>query len=299
MGKVIALVMSFLFLETVHADITCKEVKTVWKPSIKSLCSPSGFGYQRSYLADHPAQYDQRNRCVNIPKFGGEVLAIRTYQGMYNSLMDHNREIKGLSATHVKFTVQMYLDSNYEYFAGGRLPIGIKIGPVGENTNCISGGCPPERQDGGSVRVNYNSEVSRDGVPRMVLKAYSYHLNRKTPRFVSQSSYGESKPRLSQFGDNFPLDGTIPYGRWVTVSLEVKLNRLGHADGFINMEAYWDGPNGRIVRKGGAKGLEFRDEVYPKWKIVGAFMTDKFNTQERAPASQSVYYRNHRMTTCN
>jgi len=295
-----AFITYFLFVGSAWAQIQCREIETVWQPRPEDLCGPSGMGYQRSNLATHPASYDQRNRCAPAPRVGGTALQIRTFRGLYNSLMDHNREIEGLAATHVTFTVQMFMDPNYEYFSGGRLPMGIKIGPVGVNTNCVSGGCPPERQDGASVRVNYNSAIGKDGVRRMVPMAYSYHLNRTTPRFFTSSPFGPARPPvLSQFGDNFRLDGSIPYGRWVTFRLEVKLNRLGHDDGFINFEAYWDGPNGRIIRRGGAQGLRFRDEVYPKWKIVGVHLTDKFNTQERAPASQSAYYRNYRMTTCN
>lgn len=292
------IILSLLFIDIARAAVECEEIETVWRPSAASLCGSNGFGYQRSNYADHPAIYDQRNKCAPAPHGTGNALQVRTYQGMINSLLDYNREIEGLSATHVKFTVQMYLDSNYEYFAGGRLPIGIKIGPVGVNTRCIGGGCLPEKQDGASVRINYNAIRGKDGVNRLGLKAYSYHLNRDTPRFVAESPFVPGRRVLSQFGENFPLNGSIPYGRWVTVRLEVKLNRIGRDDGYINFEAYWYGPNGRITRTGGATGLRFRDATNPKWKIVGVYMTDKFNTQERAPASQSAYYRYHRMATC-
>lgn len=297
----ILLFVYFSFINSVMAEaVKCKEIETVWKPAIDSLCGENGMGYQRSIYATHPAKYDQRNRCLEAPDGKSKALQMRTFRGLYNSLMDYNRAIDGLAATHVKFSVQMYMDPNFEYFTGGRLPIGIKIGPVGVNTNCIGGGCPPEKQDGSSVRVNYNSETSKDGVRRLVLKAYSYHMNRNTPRKNFDNPWGPDRPPVSSmFGDNFPLNGTIPYGRWVTVKLEVKLNRIGHDDGYINFEASWVGPNGKITRTGGATGLRYRDaEDSPKWKIVGVYLTDKFNTQEPAPASQSMYFRGYKMTTC-
>lgn len=274
----------------------CKTIKTIWEPDLKDFSRTGGFAFQRATRATHKiSTMDKRARYVSSsPGAGGPALEMKTLRGVYNSLMDFNKSIPGMSATHVKFSVDMYIDEDYEYWTGGRLPIGIKIGPSHGSARCIGGGCMPKNQGGSSVRVNYNSEVDTDGVRRLKLAAYSYHLNRTTPIIFTKSAFvANAKPKESQFGDNFRFNRTIPYGKWVTLHLEVALNRLGKDDGYIKFRADWDGKPQDIIK---AEGLRFRDE---KWKIIGVYLTDKYNTTNKvSPAEQSMYFKNYRMVTC-
>lgn len=268
----------------VSGQAMAQSCQTVWQPSETSLCN-ANWGIARASGATHPASLDDRLSCVNnAPGNGGTALKFVAPAKIKLSLMDYAKKVDGLASTHVKTETYVYIPANYDYFTAGRMAMGVRIGNPGNPGNCHSGGCPPEDQDGASVRVNYRLNSAKTTLTPAI---YSYHLNRGgTPIYKN----GQKKV----WGANNHLNNPLPKSEWVKMVLEVKLNDIGKNNGFAKLTLY--NKSGKVISTATTTNARYRDSA--KWKIMGPIMTEKFNTSP-SPVTQSMYYKDYRMQKCD
>jgi len=177
-------------------------------------------------------------------------------------------------------TLQVYLSRNFDWAtAGSKLGWGLWGGDSSSNS---SGGMPPQKQQGWSLRNVNNARGAR---------AYSYHLNRKG----KSGSAAKCKPYKCLFGQSLGSRVALRAGQWNDVELEVQMNTVGSANGSLAM---WI--NGTKVTQ--QSGIRWRNKG--SWAIRGLKFTDMWGgkTSDRknfSPKSQEIFYRRYRLYATN
>lgn len=283
-GNIRVCASMLIFATMFSGQAMAQSCKTVWQPTESSLCN-ANWGIARRPGATHPASLDDRLSCVNnAPGNGGAALKFVMPANIVSSLMDYAKKVDGLASTHVRTETYVYIPANYKYFSAGRMAMGVRIGNPNKPGNCHSGGCPPEDQDGASVRVNYRLN---SGKTTLTPAIYSYHLNRGgTPLYVN----GKKKV----WGANNHMSKPLPEGQWVKMVLEVKLNDIGKSNGFSKLTTY--NQNGSLISTVTTTNAKYRNSA--QWKIMGPIMTEKVNAG-KSPVTQSMYYKDYKMQNCD
>jgi hypothetical protein len=268
----------------------------VWAPSNREVCS-SAYLIYRDEKATHDPRHDDRKLCTAGPN-GETVIEYIQRAGEYVSLMTQQTPLPSVAAEAGRIQVDMMIPADYEFWTSGRYPIGLVIAPENkQEIGCFAGGCPVEKQEGSSVRVQYYSKFKgRGNTPEPLI--YSYHLNRGAPTVENfDAPWVGVDNKTAQFGTNTPLGAPQPKGVWVTLVLDVVLNTFDAegrpiSDGSARLSMY-DAQNGKLLGQ-----TRLSNAVYRKkrtWKIVGPFLNDK-TTQHRAPRrTQSMYYSNYKL----
>lgn len=269
---------------------SCKSAKLSWNPPPSELCSAT-WGVLRANKATHDPSYDRRLACVNNFLQKGPALQITSYKGLYNSLLDSRKVVTNLKADQAVKRVTMYIDPNYVPVSNGRLAYGIQISDPANVGKNIGGGTLPENQNGSSVRMNFKVKKV-NGKDRLYAAGYSYHFNRTSKRIVSGGFSG--KEELKQYGVGPELSQPLPVGECFILQTEVKLNEVGKSNGSLKISLIKDN---KVIDSKTMSNLLYRNNA--KWKIIGPYMTTKYNDQTPGPATGSIYYKNHEIYSCS
>lgn len=274
----------------VSSSQTCANPKVAWKPAVTELCNAK-WGLIRATQATHSTSLDTRYQCVSNFKGHGPVFLVNTYKNIFNSLIDYRKISSGLKSNHIRKRVEMYIEPSYVPFSSGRFAYGIQISDPAKPGSNIGGGVLPKDQNGSSVRVNFK-RVKINGKDQLTAQAYAYHLNRTSP--ILQSGGFTGKVSTKQYGTGPALTKALPQGEWFTLEIDVVLNDIGKSNGSIKISTL---QNSQVTESKTQTGLIFRNNA--KWQVLGPYMTDKYDTQAKAPVTSGVAYRNHEISICS
>lgn len=261
----------------------------IWSPA-NSTMGVDNWHYQRAAGATHAESTGFDKRATYVKDAPGGVDAVRfvSYGDKWNSLLDYRKgnassSMPANGMETARFVVNYLVDKNWENYAAGRFAAGVIIGDPAKKISCMSGGCVPEKQQGSSVRVNFSRSLQP--------KLYSYHLNRKTPRFVWESKLEGVASGERQFGDAPSTNVSLPKGEWVTMVIDVTLNDVGKDNGSSRLAVY--NSQGKLMSSVSINNARYRNDA--KWKIVGPYMTEKYDNLAPGPKTQYTYARNYMM----
>lgn len=258
----------------------------IWNPANSTMGADS-WSYQRAAGSTHAESTGLDKRASYITEGPGGMDAVRfvSYGNYWNSLLDYKKgnakgSMPAAGMETARFVVRYHVDKNYENYVAGRLAAGLIIGDPNGRITGMSGGTVPEKQQGSSVRVNFSRSLQP--------KLYSYNLNRNTPRFFWQSKLEGVASGERQFGFSPSTNVSMPKGEWITLVLDVDLNDVGKTNGSSNLAIY--NAAGKLMGSVQINNAEYRKD--PKWKIVGPYMTEKYDDLSPGPKTQYMYARN-------
>jgi hypothetical protein len=256
---------------------------TAWAPDVSELCGPKGWGVLRDVHATHDPEFDHRLSCTEEAPGGGAALDVVAWGDKANSLLDYRRQVPGMGADAARMTAQIYVADDYELWSAGRLLLGLRIGDPVRPGKGIGGNIAPEKQTGSSVRVNFAAKGDR-----LVPKLLGYYLDRQTKAAKHRSNW-TGKTKMATFGENTRVSGAIPKGEWVTLVLDVVLNDVGQSNGSATLTVL--DASGQVLGSGTRDNAVFRNDA--SWKIIGPYMTEKYNKSGPAPKTQHMFYRDY------
>lgn len=258
----------------------------IWDPAESTMGSSQWYP-QRAAKATHAASFDSRASYVSNAPGGVGAVRFVSYGDKWNSLLDFRAgnvqsSMPAQGMEEARFVVKYYIPNDYNVWVAGRMAAGLKIGNPNGRISCHSGGCPPENQQGSSVRVNFSSSLR--------LMVYSYHLNRTSPRITDWDNplTGGVVP-VRQFGAGPRTTVAMPKGEWVTFVLDVKLNTVGQSNGSARLLLYNE--RGSLLSSALLQNSRYRDSA--SWKIVGPYMTEKYDNLAPGPKTQYMYARDY------
>jgi len=180
-----------------------------------------------------------------------------------NGLFQYKSDLKSQACYRSgRITADFYFPDGFVFSSGvQKLPLGFWGG--GEGT-CVSGGCPPDKQDGFSLRL-----FERGGEAYL----YSYDADRRAMAGLEKT-----------YGREIPAGRQIPKGQWVRLALETQ-----HEQKQIGL--YVNGQKAQSAEVELAKG---------NWCIKGPMLTHMWGGDIQDPTQWSVrdqFYlvRNYRM----
>ncbi len=259
--------------------------RLVWSPSNEVMCNPANW----NYIAQVGGTAYNRVSCGTGPG-GGTSVAITEYPGKQLSLMlmHKNRQIPGVSLESAQVQMEMYIPTDFQPTASGRLPLGIHVSGDGQGCGG-TGGCLPS--DAGDSTIRLQNRISGSSFR---LADYSYHLDRTT---APVTGVGGSDPSIKTrvYGQGHAMDAVVPKGEWVTVVMQLTLNTPDQANGSSKVILYNNA--GKLLGSAGFTGVTYR--TGPGWKITGMIGDHKFNTKDVPTRVQSLYFRNYKMYGCS
>ena len=273
-------------LSTILAD---KCYTTAWNPTEEALVSDK-WSILRATGSTHDTSYDMRVSYVADGPENQKALKFVAYNDKRQSLVDYRKTVAASDAARLVFGI--YIGKNYNVFSSGRLAAGVQITDPDNRGLNIGGGALPERQNGSSIRINHTSNKNTNEMTPML---YSYHLDRKSPRVVSEPDWEGKQPKVSMFGEGARLTSPIPKGEWVTMVIDVTLNDVGTNNGSSTL--YLFNAAGKLVSESSFKNVIYRNDA--KWKIIGPYFTEKFNNPDPTGTGkdESMYTKGYALLT--
>jgi hypothetical protein len=237
--------------------------KSIWKPTEQDVA--------KAFASEKRVHY------ANAPD-GSPAVQFTAMAKQPNEIAQFMSPLPGFKVEAARATVDMYLEKGYEYNprGGGKFALGLWGGEKG----CLSGGCPPGRQTGFSVRLTHGMG-SKQTYPAI----YSYNLNRSDE--TDDSVYGQKGALLDASGERM----RIPTGVWVTYVMDLVLNTPGRSDGWVQIDMSIDG---KMVATRTMTDLVFRES--PDWFIRGPILTEMWGgdinrSANFPPKTQRSWYR--------
>lgn len=215
----------------------------------------------------------------------------------------HIRAADRTKAGFARIRAEFFIPADTRFNVGGaKMPLGLYGGAPNEKRTCATGGCPPEKQTGFSVRLTRDPpDEARpwEHGPRI----YSYHLNRDSRRVDFEDSHSHRKGDFDelQYGENFPMGVAFPLGEWFTLTLDVAVNRATEtqivADGFADL--YMHDAQGNLMGHVAAERLIFRRGE--DWHLFGPLLADLWGGDQTLPTRMPImdtemYSRQYRLS---
>lgn len=125
---------------------------------------------------------------------------------------------------------------------------------------------------------------------------YSYHLNRTSPvnkSWISPTGNGKTQ-LIRQFGQGPTVPEPMPKNEWFTMILDLKLNEVGKADGSARLLVYNE--QGKLMTFAQLDNAVYRTN--PNWKIMGPYLTEKYNNQLGPGPNTTTSHPVQRRSTC-
>ncbi len=262
---------------------------TAWNPTEQALINDK-WSILRATGSTHDTSYDMRASYVANGPENQKALKFVAYKDKRQSLVDYRKTVAASDAARLVFS--FYLPKNFQAFSSGRLAAGVQITDPDNRGTGIGGGVLPERQNGSSIRINHTSSKNTNEMTPML---YSYHLDRKSPRVVSEPDWEGKQPKVSMFGEGARLTSPIPKGEWVTMVIDVTLNDVGRNNGSSYL--YLFNAAGKLVSESSFKNVIYRNDA--KWKIIGPYFTEKFNNPDPTGTGkdESMYTKGYALLT--